>query len=298
MPASSSSLLFVVGVVAAMLARRWLSTTTTTTSRSLRVVQYNVHRFTDFEGVARSLEALRPNIVALNEVDEDPGRLADRLGLRSYFFGHARNGSYGNAVLCREGIVTTERKLDGGAVLVFEGKEHQIIRGLVAVRVGDLLVAVTHLDHVDEKHRATQAQSVLKALAHEKDDHILLLGDLNALRRSDYDDEAWTHLERRNEINGWSPPADSAAPGGALHVFHEAGFVDLADITNMTSQHMTSVSHCRLTNGQACQRIDYALASQKLAKRISNCALSVDSSATGSDHYPLVVDLTIDDDNN
>mmetsp|Transcript_36262 Transcript_36262/g.116157 ORF Transcript_36262/g.116157 Transcript_36262/m.116157 type:complete len:314 (+) Transcript_36262:263-1204(+) len=286
---------------------------TAVSKKSVRVVQYNVNRFKDFEAVAAALEKLRPNIVALNEVDvtEVPGcleRLAAKLNLTGghFFFGHARSGTYGNALLCdRPCEVAQTQHLRGGAVVTFGNTDerHHVVRGLLVVKVKGLFsVAVTHLDHVDEDERATQATSLLEALEQGESSSrdVLLIGDLNALRKADYAPDHWDRLRARNDRKGWRPPADSAEEKGALGVLANAGYVDLA-LLRGDPPHMTSLAHCDLRHDEtacgtiACQRIDYAFASPNLAKKVAHCQVSADSSALGSDHFPLLVDLTIDD---
>mmetsp|Transcript_18285 Transcript_18285/g.57515 ORF Transcript_18285/g.57515 Transcript_18285/m.57515 type:complete len:294 (+) Transcript_18285:135-1016(+) len=259
--------------------------------RRLRVVHYNVKRFGEYEAVAKTLEGLKPDIVTLNEVDlsQLPSGslepLAARLGLGSaHFFGHV-GGAYGNAVLCDGGRVVEQVRLDGGSLVQHRGREHRIVRGLLVV--ADLLgtglaVAATHLDHIAEAERATQARTVVDVLA--KYDQVLLAGDLNALRRDDYGHDQWAALSARNARNGWTPPANSAAPDGALDILHRARFVDLARLANATP-HFTSLSHCL----GPCQRIDYLLA--RGTSRLAAATLAVDHRANGSDHFPLVADL-------
>ena len=306
-----------IGLVVVVLVMKWLLREAFAPStKTLRVVQFNVNRLSDFEAVASTLEALRPTIITLNEVDvaRVPGcvdELAKRLGLSGHFYGHARNGTYGNAVLSPSGTVVLEHQLTGGAVVSLDDKrEHRIVRGLLLVQCDDIAVGVTHLDHIAEVERAIQAQSIVDAIDGLDTKDLLLLGDLNALRRSDYPEAAWSRLEQRNRNKGWAPPADSAGSGGALDVLHQSGFRDLA--LDQYPAVMTSVSHClhddctlhedscftktpvkTPPNPPACQRIDYAFSSPSLAKRITDCRVSVDAHSNGSDHYPLVVDLTL-----
>jgi len=131
----------------------------------LRIVAYNVERFKRFDTVSATLAKLTPELVALNEVADAASveRMAGLLGLPHWhFFGHARNGSYGNAVLSRRAFnVTAEKHLAGGTVL----QEQRIVRGLlVADFPGLFRFAVTHLDHVSDLERRAQLESALEAL--------------------------------------------------------------------------------------------------------------------------------------
>jgi len=38
------------------------------------------------------------------------------------------------------------------------------------------------------------------------------MGDLNALKDSDYSEEQWGLIERKADANGWAPPRDAMEP--------------------------------------------------------------------------------------
>lgn len=218
----------------------------------LRVLTYNVRRFKGREGestvaaIGDALAALAPAVVALNEVDlqQQPQALetvAARLGgFTVAFFGHVR-GRYGNALLSRLPVLAVrETHLRGGSEVVFpagtrrlngevaaEGERHRIARGMLECDVelpGQqvVTVAVTHLDHISEEQRVVQVQHVVETLQASSYPSILL-GDLNALTRSDYKDEEWSTLGRRAAENNWTLPA----PAECLECLTTAGLVDV-----------------------------------------------------------------------
>lgn len=254
---------------------------------TIRVVHYNVMRLTQYDAVARTLEALKPDIVTLNEIDAAAAsleRLAARLGLQNaHFFGHS-GGSYGNAILCNGGSIAARVRLDGGTRI----GSRRIERGMLVVTGTSFrgAVACTHLDHVSEAERVVQTRSVLDALG--RYDSVLLAADLNALRRDDYNIDEWTRLERRNRSNGWVAPVDSSLQGGVLDELNNAGFVDLGGHRGRVD--FTSTSHC---GGVPCQRIDYVHANRSALQRHQVTSVTVDVDATGSDHLPLVVDIKV-----
>mmetsp|Transcript_80364 Transcript_80364/g.152789 ORF Transcript_80364/g.152789 Transcript_80364/m.152789 type:complete len:342 (-) Transcript_80364:81-1106(-) len=221
---------------------------------SLRVVTYNVRRFnkngiSTVNAIADALAELQPTVVALNEVDtslrpEGLASVAERLGGFSVaFFGHVA-GRYGNAVLSKYPIrAIRETHLRGGTEFIFEagtkkyngeiakeGEFHRIARGLLECDIefpqtSDgaskvLTVAVTHLDHINEEQRGIQLNHVLEALGPNAS-RALLVGDLNALHRSDYMEQEWTALEDRHRANRWTPPTS-----GCLELLEKAGFRD------------------------------------------------------------------------
>lgn len=105
----------------ALLAAAWLLVPSLADGGSLRILTYNIHHGAGTDGVldlnriASVISAANPDIVTLQEVDNDVprtnnvdqvARLAQLTGMQSYF-AKARNldgGSYGNGVLIRDGI--------------------------------------------------------------------------------------------------------------------------------------------------------------------------------------------------
>ena len=254
--------------------------------QSLRVVTYNVQRWACLERIVAALEGLRPEVLALNEVNgtAELEEVRTRLSMAScHFFGHALGGNYGNAILTRRASKEVARlHLAGGSVVAGrDGRPHRIARGAVAVSLADegVVVVATHFDHMAERERAAQAEDLLRSAASRFGDRWLLCGDLNALVRSDYDAEAWAALEAEHADRGWAGPSDSAAPGGAVAVLEAAGFGDLARGFGLLTSPAESPR----------RRIDHVFSSPGLRARAETAA--VDPGALGSDHLPLVVDV-------
>ena len=305
--------------------------------RSFRVVTYNVRRFSHGKDKTDVVEAalarllpLQPlTLLALNEVDVSLRlsalqRLSSALALPHVeFFGHVR-GAFGNALLSSEPLTDVENvNLDGGSVVSFNGKEHLIQRGLLVASVTlsnePVRVGVTHLDHMDEVHRATQAKHVARTLSKplRTPSHTMLLGDLNALRISDYTAEQWAVHCEHNAQRGWAPPRDSDA-GGALGMLRDAGFTDcVRDSLGVREERRRMADHSSYssptrwvsppwsahvhTAGSPRYRIDYVLWRTKMdvaaTSRISCTGArvenAVDDGGHSSDHVPVAVDFAI-----
>lgn len=291
----------------------------------LRVVQYNVRRLLSDAGrstfplVADSLRALQPALVTLNEVDigaspECVAELAAALNLRHHrFFGHARQGRYGNAILSAFPLETCRLvHLDGGTVVKFaahDGTEvtKRIGRGAILADLivsgtmagggtQELSVVCTHLDHMEEDERMTQTSHILRELRSKTGTDssgaaALLCGDLNATRRSDYVPAEWQALNALNHSNGWRPPRDTEAQGGCIHNLEDAGFVDT---WRRVHGHRSDDEEARLWTAHVDQpryRIDYVFANEAALGIFDVVDAFVDTTSKGSDHFPLVVDL-------
>jgi endonuclease/exonuclease/phosphatase family metal-dependent hydrolase len=167
----------------------------------MRAVTFNIHHGVgindqlDLDRVAQTIEALRPDVIGLQEVDrrfgersnfvDQPRVLAQRLGMR-LAYGPALNldplhtgeprRRYGNAVLSRYPIVSRNNVLLPKTAAVEQ-------RALLRARVdlGDRLLDIytTHLEAHDPGQRALQAGAVATTFAY-RDGRCLLLADLNA----------------------------------------------------------------------------------------------------------------------
>jgi endonuclease/exonuclease/phosphatase family metal-dependent hydrolase len=162
----------------------------------LRVLSYNIHhcegtdRRLDVERIANVIRAAEPDLVALQEVDQNvqrsqsvdqPAELGRRTKMHVVFGANIRlqGGAYGNAVLSRFPIHGhTNQKLPR-----LDDSEQ---RGILAVEIDlpgagePLLFLATHLDHRPKnEERLASAKAILEITANRPDRPALLAGDLN-----------------------------------------------------------------------------------------------------------------------
>lgn len=163
---------------------------------TLRVVTYNLHHGEGTDGkldlprIAAVITALKPDLVALQELDvrtgrtgrvDQPQRLGELTGLHAAF-GRAMDydgGQYGNAVLSRWPIRSTRTH----ALPTAEGHEPRCVLEVV-VRAGDGPVVTflsTHLDHKPDGSVCVRQAQHLAALYADATGPVILAGDLNAV---------------------------------------------------------------------------------------------------------------------
>mgnify|MGYP002083465773 FL=1 len=164
----------------------------------LRVLTYNIHHGEGVDGVldlpriARVIDSVEPDIVALQEVDQktrragevdQPAELAQLTKRNVVFGGNFRfqGGEYGNAVLSRLPIVRHENHL----LPSFGGGEQ---RGVLEVEIrlpdqaGTLAFLATHLDfRPGDRERLESVRAITALVADSPDGPALVAGDLNAL---------------------------------------------------------------------------------------------------------------------
>jgi endonuclease/exonuclease/phosphatase family metal-dependent hydrolase len=165
--------------------------------QEIRVITYNIHHGEgtdgkiDLERIAKLLVAEKPDLVAVNEVDQGtnrthridmPAELARLTGMKAIFEKNIDHdgGKYGNAVLSRLPVRRHENhKLPSN----YEGEQ----RGVLEVELGEeadqdtLLFLATHFDYrPDDDERMKSVQKVEEIMADRADEFAILAGDLNA----------------------------------------------------------------------------------------------------------------------
>eukprot|EP00943_MAST-04B_sp_MAST-4B-sp1_P009126 g9126.t1 len=286
-------------------------------SSNLRLVTYNVHRFVDRNGnstvskIKSLLSSLRPlpQLIALNEVNvfEKPNALdiiAEELNMKYEFFGHVGSGKYGNVLFYALPIKKKkEIYLRGGTEFSFPpgtkklngeiskaGEKHRITRGLLIVDMENgsrnLRCGVTHLDHISIEERLVQLEHCMEELI-PKDKHvdndtdIILLGDLNALTRSDYDENDWKRIEEKARKNGWATPETDID----LNILKNNAFFDAMEVCDYPPPKPWYTA----STTNPMYRIDYCFIRSKYMSVDQTQILS--HAKELSDHFPVLFDI-------
>jgi endonuclease/exonuclease/phosphatase family metal-dependent hydrolase len=167
---------------------------------SIRVLTYNIHhgRGTDDQidlvRIAKVIKSARPDIVALQEVDnktlrsgrvDQTAELARLVGMDGKFVHQIdyEGGQYGQAILSRFPISNLEVHWLPGT----PDRERRIA-GAASIRIGErnLIFVTTHLHHANQTFRQRQAEQLSEIFAADdaKQQTVILAGDLNATPES------------------------------------------------------------------------------------------------------------------
>ena len=222
---------------------------------------------------------------------EDPTRFADlcaAVGMRGRIA--AAPSGYHVALLARTPHVVTE----------FEPVDVRGLNplGIGSVRIatlGDVQVAVAHLDYREPAGRKAEAHALVTLL--DPNRPRIVLGDLNALShrdgltRADLLSLPLHHVERHVE-------ADGEVETGTTRVLEESGLVDAWRAANPSAPAVegwtvpTGVPH---PLHFAPMRIDYIHVSADLARGIVSCRVLRDPpAAQASDHFPVLCEIDLD----
>lgn len=167
----------------------------------LRVLSYNIHhaegvdRKLDLERITKVMLSVKPDVVALQEVDKNvkrtgsidqPAELARLTGMNVIFGANIelQGGHYGNAVLSRFPIARHKNHLLPN---IDNGEQRGVIEAEIQVPQADqtILLLATHLDHrADERERIASAKTINELIASHPEQPALLAGDLNATPES------------------------------------------------------------------------------------------------------------------
>lgn len=186
-----ASVLFVAAVLAAVASAA--------EPLRVRVLSYNIHhgegvdRKLDLERIAKVITSVRPDLVALQEVDREtqrtgqvdqPAKFAELTEMQVVFGSNLalQGGGYGNAVLVKKPFAI-KRHENHKLPQLGPGEP----RGLLETEIelpdgrGTVLFFNTHFDHrPEEGERVASAEFVQKRMKDVGDRPALLLGDLNA----------------------------------------------------------------------------------------------------------------------
>lgn len=177
----------------------------------LKLMTYNIHianppaspSVTDVAGIAKVINAVQPDFVALQEVDrftdrsgkdlDQAAKIAELTGMNYRFFKalDRSNGEYGVAILTKFEIEESQ-----GFVLPVVQQTGAELRALGLIRVKlpdgrDFVFAATHLDHLEDVNRELQSREILKSLKSYQKYPIVLGGDFNMNQSN----EVWNTLK-------------------------------------------------------------------------------------------------------
>jgi len=175
-------------------------------AKVLRFMSYNIHianppsqpaGVVDIEAIAKVINDVKPDFVALQEVDRFTDRsgkdldqaeaLANLTGMKYVFIKalDRSNGEYGLAILTRFDI--EESQTFSLPVNPGTGAELRTL-GIVRVKLedgSDFVFGTTHLDHLQDSNRELQTREALKNLADYQQYPIVLGGDFNMNQSND-----------------------------------------------------------------------------------------------------------------
>jgi endonuclease/exonuclease/phosphatase family metal-dependent hydrolase len=165
------------------------------TPLTLRVLSYNIHhgeamdKKFDYQRLAKVINDLSPDLVALQEVDvgterasgADQAALLGKLCKMHHAFGQAmpyQGGQYGEAILSRFPI---EKTLVHPLPYQFEEEPRSALEVRIDPRgIGPMAFVGTHLCHQKSENRLQQTHRISQRFSKQEGGPVILAGDFNA----------------------------------------------------------------------------------------------------------------------
>lgn len=143
----------------------------------------------------------------------------------------------------------------------------------VLINDKEIKFAACHLDVFDESEKTRVEQ--IKQIINEINDEYILLGDMNSLRKKDYNLDEWNYLINDCKLR------KTDAHTLVTDFIESNKFVDSWTLVNKSSPKISVWS---------MRRVDYIYIGKEFKHIINNCNLVF---SDASDHFPLYMDLTI-----
>lgn len=239
------------------------------------------------EAVVRVIQGVAPDVLVLNECNgfEQDGqrtlfRLEAELGMRGVLA--EANSGFHVAFFHRRGRLLEARSLS-----------REVHHAVIAARLelDGLVIGIVgaHLCPFGGDARLLEVQHLIRFL---RDEHVFVLGDMNALSPHDatrYQPERWLPRRRSRHV--------LAESGGRLDT-RAVSALEGADLVDVFRERGNTAATCLTRLGAEWQdyqlRIDYVFGTRAAAERVSRVErVDGDRVEAASDHYPLFVDLEL-----
>lgn len=253
---------------------------------SIRIGSYNVHDFcnTNWKDTTKEIADVLENfdIVGLQEVD---GKLSmEKLEKYSENFHTIYSDFFSNNAW----VLNLKQNYEVLWCKTYKYKLPHYPRGVMSLKLSidnkEIHLYVTHFDHMDENIRLCQLEKLMEIIKEESEllykgesfTHFIL-GDFNALTKSDYTPKELERIADVRTKTKWEPPKFEL-----MDTFNKLGYHDIVgDYLKVKGIHVPLTSRFNT-------RVDYILASKNI--KVSNVGY-IQSSA--SDHLPIFVDIML-----
>lgn len=237
--------------------------------------------------IVETIRAVNPDILVLNECNgfEQDGyrtlyRLEAELGMRGVL-AEAETGFH-VALFHRTGRLLETQRLRREV-------HHAVLAATLDVGGTTLKVIGAHLCPFGGDARLLEVQQLIRFA---REDHVLILGDLNALSPHDtaaYEPERWLPRRRARHVLA---EAGGKLDTRAVSTLESAELVDVLRLHGHAEPTALTRLGADFANYQV--RIDYVFASRLAAERVTHAErVTGERVEAASDHYPLFVDVTL-----
>lgn len=242
----------------------------------IRILSYNVQLFLDINGNSSfdKLEKLitdsNADVVLLYEAVNGKHKLEEIIKNKYKYVKYCNN--YGINILLSKYPIDSCSVLRLSKDPVKKMNRYAIISN-INVNNNIVKLAMCHLDVFDdtEETRLVQIKEILQKI----DNEYIILGDLNSLRKADYNKDEWEYLVKDCEER------KTKAHTLVTDYIESNGYTDAWQLIKKACPKITVWS---------MRRVDYIYIGKNFKYTINNCNLQFTDT---SDHFPLYIDLKI-----
>lgn len=146
---------------------------------NVKVMTWNIHKGINIDGefnlerIIKTIKENQPDIVGLQELDEEIAKkIADKLDM-DYFFGADLDDDEGNAILSKYTIKEAEK------IYLSPDDERSLVKAKILVKSEKWNIFITHLSLRSRENNLKQVEDILTKVLKKYSENVLLLGDFN-----------------------------------------------------------------------------------------------------------------------
>lgn len=246
----------------------------------IRIMTFNVHNWQNYEGV-NSMDSIfcvifnsGADVVGINEGlyfgKTTKNKVYEYATLLGYKYIIESNRTYGINLLLSKYPVISHKLIPLGKDPICNENRYAI-KATICVENTNINILLTHLDVWDETEETRLNQT--KIIFREIDSSYILMGDLNSLRKADYDKEEWKTMTEESIFR------QIEIQHKVTKFIENNKFIDCFIKINKI---------CPKVSVWSMRRVDYIYIGNNFPHNLLNCDIFP---TIASDHYPIFIDI-------
>jgi len=184
----------------------------------MRIATLNIHEFTDNHALdsrkklAEFLNKRNPEVICLQEVSSlsDLSNFIDTIYYRDYTGKNTKTTKNKPITIKYNFIYNRNTAILSIYPIQSKLMKKTIVRythGLIISNQLNINIICVHLNYKDEEVRQEELFKIMRDNYNKiNNEPTIVLGDFNALTRSDYSDKEWRHIAKLRRFSKWEPP--------------------------------------------------------------------------------------------
>lgn len=246
----------------------------------IRMMTFNVHLWQDYleidavDNIFKIISDSNADIIGLNEgLFFSKGlikKVKNYISSLGYTYYVDCNSKYGINLLISKFPIKSHKIINLGKDPI-KNLSRYAIKATISIESIEINILVTHLDVFDETEETRLKQ--MQIIFNEIDETYILLGDLNSLRKKDYDKTEWKDLKIESENR-------------KIKIQHKV--TTFIENNKFTDCFVKMNQSCPKVSVWSMRRVDYIYIGDLCPITVKQCGIYPTIS---SDHYPIFIDF-------